>query len=274
MKALLTSLTILALVGSCSENATPQPDSVSKDAVVVHDLGSADGAAVDGPVVDGPVVDGPVVDGPVVDGPVVDGPAVDLQLDTQIMPDTQQLDGKPADGTACVTEGNKFTDFNTVGKCCGTLVPVVDAIPNGQGGCSVPKCPCYVCTKCGDSTCGIGENYCNCPQDCPTISASMVDEVWYQGDTSCTPASMKLAASKGKITVTLSQIPMAQVPGTCKGHSAAVIQTGATLQLSLNQTGGGACWTACWDFTVEITGLPPGSYTVSYLSFTDTIAVP
>jgi hypothetical protein len=25
----------------------------------------------------------------------------------------------------------------------------------------------FVCTKCGDGVCGLEENYCNCPHDCP-----------------------------------------------------------------------------------------------------------
>jgi len=98
--------------------------------------------------------------------------AQDTMFDTPTAPDarpdtTAPPDGTTGDGASCVPEGGKFTDFNPQGKCCGSLVHVVDATSDGQGGCLVPKCPCYVCTNCGDGLCGKGENGCNCPTDCP-----------------------------------------------------------------------------------------------------------
>ena len=179
--------------------------------------------------------------------------------------------------TICVVEGGKFTDFKPAGRCCGNLVPVTDAIPDGKGGCAQPNCPCYVCTQCGDATCGKGENYCNCPKDCappPPIKAAITNEVWYQGNTTCNAASMAVTASKGIIKVNLNQIPHSDVPGSCKGHSATVSRTGPALTLTLGKTGGGACWTACWDFAVRLAPVAPGTYTVKYLSFSKTVTVP
>jgi len=83
--------------------------------------------------------------------------------DTKPNPDV----GKADSAGGCYGEGAKFTNTKPQGKCCGKLVPVVDSKPSGApGGCLTPKCPCYVCTKCGDGLCGKGENGCNCPKDC------------------------------------------------------------------------------------------------------------
>ncbi|MBW2732984.1 MAG: hypothetical protein JRH20_11380 [Deltaproteobacteria bacterium] len=273
MKPILTSLTLLVFVGGCVDSLPP-----IQDATVDHS--SADLMAAD-------------------------GSQADLhrdargKLDTTGKLDMLLGDGLLPDGTACVPEGGKFTDPEPAGRCCESLVPVTDAIPDGNGGCAQPDCPCYVCTQCGDATCGQGENYCNCPQDCPkpdcgngtcdpgetpvncpgdcapppTINAAITDEEWYQGGTTCEDASMKVTASKGTITVTLNQIPSSDVPGTCGGHTAAVTHTGTTLELSVDKTGSGACWTACWDFTVSLAPVAPGTYTVKYLSFSGTVTV-
>ncbi|MBM4394411.1 MAG: hypothetical protein FJ087_01820 [Deltaproteobacteria bacterium] len=67
----------------------------------------------------------------------------------------------------CLGIGGKFTDFDTEGKCCAGLAPKSDCHPI-DGGCSCPKCPCYVCLDCGDDFCDPErENPCNCPEDCP-----------------------------------------------------------------------------------------------------------
>jgi hypothetical protein len=73
----------------------------------------------------------------------------------------------PDDCPACLQEGKGFEDFNTEGKCCGSLVPVPDASYNDvTGECEASRCPCFVCTACGDGVCGLAENQCNCPEDC------------------------------------------------------------------------------------------------------------
>lgn len=72
----------------------------------------------------------------------------------------------PEAGTTCVPEGVQFTDPNPAGRCCPGLKPVPATISDGLGGCLSPNCPCYVCTHCGDLSCGLGENGCNCPKDC------------------------------------------------------------------------------------------------------------
>ena len=66
----------------------------------------------------------------------------------------------------CFGEGEGFTDFDYEDKCCPGLTPVADCMLNPDGSCSCPKCPCYVCTYCGDGECGVGETACTCPEDC------------------------------------------------------------------------------------------------------------
>lgn len=66
----------------------------------------------------------------------------------------------------CVEEGGKFEGFDGTVECCNGLEAVNDCILDADGSCACPNCPCFVCTKCGDGTCGIGENQCNCPTDC------------------------------------------------------------------------------------------------------------
>jgi hypothetical protein len=71
-------------------------------------------------------------------------------------------------GKSCRKEGKTFVkwggELDTM--CCKGLKAVKNAVFS-SGKCSYPKTPEYVCTKCGNGTCGTGENYCNCPDDCP-----------------------------------------------------------------------------------------------------------
>lgn len=72
-------------------------------------------------------------------------------------------------GDKNLEEGKSFdVDMFTVirkNECARGLTPVIGA-REFNGSCVFPMCNCYVCTKCGDSICGKGENFCNCPKDC------------------------------------------------------------------------------------------------------------
>ncbi|MBI5490006.1 MAG: hypothetical protein HY905_21915 [Deltaproteobacteria bacterium] len=108
-----------------------------------------------------------------------------------------------------------------------------------------------------------------------TPTAVLTDEVWHAGGTPCDPASMAASApAAGTIVVTLSNIPAADVTGTCSGHFAGVEQAGADLTVTIDRSGGGACFTSCWDFTVEITGVASGDFTVHFLAMTASVHVP
>ena len=126
----------------------------------------------------GPAVD-VLGDGPAQDGkkpppdqkvPVPDQkvpvPDQKVPVPDQKVPVVDQKVPVPDGPQKCVPEGSKFTNPVTTGKCCAKLVPVLDKLSDGKGGCLTPKCSCYVCTSCGDSLCGKGENGCNCPKDC------------------------------------------------------------------------------------------------------------
>ena len=64
----------------------------------------------------------------------------------------------PADD--CILEGEQ----GVIG-CCEGLTPVSCAdVVNGE--CLEAYCG-NRCTKCGNGECGLGENWCNCPADCP-----------------------------------------------------------------------------------------------------------
>ena len=82
---------------------------------------------------------------------------------------SKAYDGECGD---CLGLGGEFTDFESEGKCCPGLVPVPDCTVAADGGCSCPKCPCFVCALCGDGFCDkTNENKCSCPEDCKEKTA-------------------------------------------------------------------------------------------------------
>jgi len=68
----------------------------------------------------------------------------------------------------CKQEGEDFNELDEPdARCCDGLTKIPVMVPDETvGGCLAPDCPCFVCTRCGDGECGIGENVCNCEQDC------------------------------------------------------------------------------------------------------------
>lgn len=86
--------------------------------------------------------------------------------------DASHLDGVPS-AVGCVGEGE--TLIGAAGEtCCAGLTTVAcsspltlpDASP-GTSGCLAALFQCSVCVqKCGDGKCTLGENECNCAQDC------------------------------------------------------------------------------------------------------------
>lgn len=50
--------------------------------------------------------------------------------------------------------------------CTDNLKAVRDFEVSESGACLAPACNCRVCTACGDGECGVGENECNCLDDC------------------------------------------------------------------------------------------------------------
>ena len=68
----------------------------------------------------------------------------------------------------CSGEGQMIGTYPGGGICCAGLTPISTVSPDSRGVCpSTPVVGSSICTRCGNGICGIGENYCNCPQDCP-----------------------------------------------------------------------------------------------------------
>jgi hypothetical protein len=69
----------------------------------------------------------------------------------------------------CVTEGHGLDGLErSIGRhCCASLSEREYLAPSDAGQCEYPGPPgLRVCTRCGDGTCGGGENRCNCSADC------------------------------------------------------------------------------------------------------------
>ena len=82
--------------------------------------------------------------------------------------------------TRCTEEGGIYTAHDRSAACCDGLVDINkvivpdpegtyegDDMPEGCGGDAYTPPDIMVCIACPDGVCGLGEHYCNCPDDCP-----------------------------------------------------------------------------------------------------------
>lgn len=68
-------------------------------------------------------------------------------------------------GDTCVAEGGNVAVVPNAPPCCDRLVKIPCDTPDGDGVCQ--GCDgSSVCTSCGNAQCSLGENACNCPDDC------------------------------------------------------------------------------------------------------------
>jgi len=67
----------------------------------------------------------------------------------------------------CVEEGGYVPVVPGAPECCDGLIKVPCDAPDAEGKCQLCA-GASICTKCGDGVCGVGENKCNCPDDCKT----------------------------------------------------------------------------------------------------------
>ncbi len=74
----------------------------------------------------------------------------------------EKLNTALTEAEECVGEGESFVDA----VCCQGLEERATYISYNYPKCMLNKEPSYVCVKCDDGTCGLGENGCNCPEDC------------------------------------------------------------------------------------------------------------
>ena len=65
----------------------------------------------------------------------------------------------------CSGEGELISLLDPTQVCCPGLDTIDNSFPGVGGGCDVIL-DSAICAYCGDGTCGLGENYCNCPADC------------------------------------------------------------------------------------------------------------
>jgi hypothetical protein len=69
---------------------------------------------------------------------------------------------------ACIPEGQTMPVYPGY-NCCPGLKPIAPVVPDKNNNCPTTiLLGSSICTKCGDGTCGLGENKCNCPSDCPS----------------------------------------------------------------------------------------------------------
>jgi|GEM_PF-3590870 len=78
-------------------------------------------------------------------------------------------------GPSCIPEGGSAAVVPGALECCPGLTAIGCSAPDEFGVCQ--ECVgAFYCTKCGNGICGLGENKCNCPQDCLTGEPS----TWYR----------------------------------------------------------------------------------------------
>ncbi|MCA9538515.1 MAG: hypothetical protein KC620_06475 [Myxococcales bacterium] len=86
-----------------------------------------------------------------------------------------------AGGGECVGEGDSVPVVPNAPQCCPNLTPVGCEVPDANGVCQ--ECVgASRCTRCGDGQCGVGENICNCPDDCdPNVPCRDTVNCLFQG---------------------------------------------------------------------------------------------
>jgi len=146
----------------------------------------------------------------------------------------------------CLTEGQSGAVVPNHLPCCSGLNYIFCDQPNPTTGiCPTDRClGTFICAKCGiDGICGLGENKCNCPQDCigPTTTTTLptgiqCDECFANSKckcsltTGCTNGVWALQNTEGN---PLSSILSQSIPP-------------ATIEFSPNATGTIAVKAVCW----------------------------
>jgi hypothetical protein len=112
-------------------------------------------------------------DGPVEDGDCPDTPCLGVSIcancgDGECGPGENHCNCEDdcQGPVACVTEGGSTPVVPDAPKCCEGLEPISCHVPGEDDSCETPCMGVSICAKCGNGTCGPGENLCNCPLDC------------------------------------------------------------------------------------------------------------
>jgi cysteine-rich repeat protein len=85
--------------------------------------------------------------------------------------------------SACIEEGKEGSGL-TNDTCCEDLVSVSNARRDSEGDCAVNDDGSFLCTLCGDGVCGLGENACNCPDDCLNLPIAPCGDGWVDTEVS------------------------------------------------------------------------------------------
>ena len=91
----------------------------------------------------------------------------------------------------CIAEGGSGVVVPGGLSCCQGLAPIGCDTPDQSGNCPTGQCTgAFYCTMCGNGICGLGENKCNCPQDCgPQPQCTDVDgDGYFAEGGNCGPA--------------------------------------------------------------------------------------
>ncbi|MDD5470277.1 MAG: hypothetical protein PHO92_05800, partial [Candidatus Peribacteraceae bacterium] len=172
---------------------------------------------------------------------------------------------------ACVQEGQSAAVLPGAATCCSGLNGVVATGPLQDGSCSdaLPG-GAFRCVRCGNGSCGLGENYCNCLADCPrpqsSSSSSSVSSAWTtcSGDFLCTAlwsgnqcAYRSIDCPIGFNTLCNTACGNSVCPGACckcvpgssSSRSSSASSTSATgiawTQVGPPHTSGNSCATEC-----------------------------
>ena len=111
----------------------------------------------------------------------------DEQAGTEICDDLDNdCDGEVDEGGVCdpqcIAEGGSGALVPGALECCSGLVSIGCDAPDQFGECSEECVGAFYCTMCGNGTCGLGENACNCPEDCAGIGDIVINEVMQDPD--------------------------------------------------------------------------------------------
>jgi hypothetical protein len=168
--ASLITLLVCSLVFACdSDDGGPDDLGVSDGTI---DSAAPDSTGLDSAAPDSTGLDSAAPDSTGLDSAAPDSTGLDSTAPDSTAPDSTGLDSAAPDSTApdstgpsCTPEGQSHPVVPGAPPCCSGLQEISCDAPDSSGQCQ-PCSGALYCTKCGDGTCGPGENKCRCPADC------------------------------------------------------------------------------------------------------------
>ena len=153
----------------------------------------------------------------------------------------------------CWDVGGTCTPGGVCGRLDESVTASCDFLPSG-GGCCQPS------------------------TDGTTLLSSVDEEVGHLGDgVPCgDPSFVASTPSPHTVQVAMRNVSVYDVPGPCSPHGARARVRGSTLLVDLTGDYSSTCWSVCWDFTLTVTDVPSGTYSVElgHGTLTTTVDVP